>query len=89
METDKYERKALADRALIAELQTKSAIIETKIVTEYVDRIKIVDQIKATKTKIYVTKNDDSACVISLSTSDAIAKLLNSATDGKVPQSTP
>lgn len=85
-EVGKYEKQALIDKALIAELQTKSAKVDIQIVTEYVDKIKYVDRIKEVKTNVYVTKKDDIACVISPSTSHDIARMLNSASKGKIPE---
>ena len=85
-EINKYEKQSLIDKALIEELQTKSAIVNTKIVTEYIEKIKYVDRIKEVKTNVYITKKDDSACVISPSTSSDIARMLNSASKGKIPE---
>lgn len=84
-EVIKYEQKILIQKVLIAELKTKSAKIETKVITEYVDKIKFVEKIKEVKTNVYVTQKDDSACVISADASADISRLLNSAGRGQLP----
>lgn len=84
-EVIKYEQRILIQKVLIAELKTKSAKIETKIITEYVDKVKFVEKIKEVKTNVYITQKDDSACVISAGASSDLARLLNSAGRGQLP----
>ena len=86
VEVEKYEKQTLINNAHIAELETKSAVVDTKIITEYVDKIKYVDRIKEIKTDVYITKEDDSGCVISASTSDSITRMLNDASKGILPE---
>ena len=89
IESEKYEKQLAAGELQIAEMEKKSAKVDTQIVTEYVDRIKYVDKIKEIKTNVYVTEKDDSACSISSSSSSTISRLLNSASQGRLPDSTP
>ena len=84
-ESEKYEKQLAASEIKIADMEKRSAKINTQIVTEYVDRIKYVDKIKEIKTNVYITEKDDSACIISPDASDSIRLLINSAAKGRIP----
>lgn len=86
IEVVKYENQVNIQKAIISDLKVEAAKIETKIVTEYIEKIKFVDKIKEVKTNVYVTQKDDSACVISAGASADIARLLNSASRGELPE---
>jgi hypothetical protein len=64
---DLYEVKILEQEKLIQEIQTKQAEVTVKVVTEYVDRVKIVkekgDQIVKYVDR-YITAEDDAKCSI-------------------------
>lgn len=87
-EIDKYTKTEAKYKLEIAELAVKSANITTNTVIEYVDRIKIVDRIKEVPINVYINSTDDKMCNISTATSGNIIRLLNSASQGKLPGAT-
>jgi hypothetical protein len=80
-----YTAKEIRTQLEIAELNIKSANITTKTVIQYVDKVKIVERIKEVPINVYVKSTDDKACVISPVASDNIVRLLNAASQGKLP----
>jgi len=86
-ESVKYKTQALKDKVLISELSAKSSQITTDTIVKYVDRVKVVEKIKEVPVNVYVTKETDSKCVIDAVSSNSIARLLNAASEGRVPES--
>ena len=84
-ESSKYEKQIAIAEKRITEMEKQSALVQTQIVTEYVDKIKYVHRIKEIKTNVYIKEKDDSACVISLDASNDIRMLINSASQGRLP----
>ena len=71
----------------IAQLETQSSNITTKVVTEYVEKVKIVEgktHVIIKKVPEYITKESDAKCSINTGS----IELLNSAAENKVPEST-
>lgn len=59
---EKWEAEVAADKLKIAQLETKSAEVTVKVVTEYIDRVKIVKEKGETIVKevpIYITAESD------------------------------
>jgi hypothetical protein len=84
-EVNKEEKAVLVNNVKVAEKAVASEKINTVATIQYVDRIKIVEKIKEVPTNVYVTQKADIQCPIDLNTSVDIAKLLNSAIRGTVP----
>lgn len=84
-ESIKYKEQALLDKVEISALKAKSSEITTETIIKYVDRIKIIDKIKEVPVNVYVTKEADSKCVIDRTTSSNLTRLLNAASEGRVP----
>lgn len=71
----------------IAELESKANEVTTKIVTQYVDKVRIVEgktHVLIKKVPEYITKESDSKCSINVGS----IELLNAAAENKVPEST-
>jgi hypothetical protein len=86
-EVNKQEKAVLVNNVKVAEKAVASEKINTISTIQYVDRIKIVKEIQKVNTNVYVDKKADIQCPIDLNTSVHIAKLLNSAIGGTVPNS--
>lgn len=71
----------------ITQLETKASNITTKVVTEYVEKVKIVEgktHVIIKKVPEYITKESDAKCSINT----GAIELLNAAAENKVPEST-
>ena len=74
-------------RVQIAQLETKTAEVTTKVVTEYIEKVKIVEgktHVIIKKVPEYITKESDAKCSINT----GAIELLNAAAENKVPEST-
>lgn len=87
-EFDKQKIQREADKLLIETLSTKSKDSGVKIQKIYVEKIRYVDKIKEVPVIEYVDKEADGKCVIEPSVGIGIAKLLNAAAAGKLPNPT-
>jgi hypothetical protein len=70
----------------IAHLETKTAEVTTKVVTEYIEKVKIVEgktHVIIKKVPEYITKESDAKCSINT----GAIELLNAAAENKVPES--
>jgi hypothetical protein len=70
----------------IAQLETKTAEVTTKVVTEYIEKVKIVEgktHVIIKKVPEYITKESDAKCSINT----GAIELLNAAAENKVPES--
>lgn len=79
-------RHAVAEQK-ISELEKRAPVITTEIVTEYIDRVKIVKEKGENlviRVPYYVTKEADSKCPVPA----GLVRLLNSAADSRVPDPT-
>jgi hypothetical protein len=71
----------------IAQLEAQSSEVTTKVVTEYIEKVKIVEgktHVIIKKVPEYITKKSDAKCSINTGS----IELLNSAAENKVPEST-
>jgi len=65
--------------------QEKKYVLVDKVITKYVDKVKVVERIKEVPVNVYVDKIADERCVIDSKTSDNIRTLWNNAADGQLP----
>ena len=86
-EHKKYEAEAAELRMEIATQTALANRISTDVMVQYVDKVKVVTQIKEVKVTEYVNSQDDQACRIDNDTAIRIRLLLDNAAKGSVPSS--
>lgn len=80
----KWDLQVLETQKEIAELKAKQSEVTTKVVTEYVDRVKIVKEKGDTVVKYvdrYITEEQDNNCVIG----NNVVSLHNAAAENRLP----
>lgn len=71
----------------IAMYKSNATEISETVLTKYVDKIRYVEKIKEVPVNVYIPEKADQLCYISPVTSTNIRMFLNSAAEGKLPQS--
>lgn len=82
-----WQSKVKDMQVKIAQLEAQSSEVTTKVVTEYIEKVKIVEgktHVIIKKVPEYITKESDAKCSINTGS----IELLNSAAENKVPEST-
>lgn len=82
-----WQSKVKDMQVKIAQLEAQSSEVTTKVVTEYIEKVKIVEgktHVIIKKVPEYITKESDAKCSIN----NGAIWLLNSAAENKVPEST-
>jgi hypothetical protein len=87
-EYDKAKSQRIADKLQIDTLTAETLRVNTQLSENFIKKTVNVKGIKNEQTIIYVPKEADSKCIIEPTVSVDIARLLNSAIEGKLPTTT-
>lgn len=88
-EYDKAKTQRIADKLQIDTLTAETLRVNAQLSEKFKEKTVNVKGIKNEPTIIYVPKEADNKCIIEPTVSADIARLLNSAIEGKLPSTTP